>query len=976
MAQLVIRLLGAPGIVRDGVPIVVDTRKALALLAYLAITGRSHARQALAALLWPEYDDEHARGALRRTLSTLRTALGQSCLAVDRETIGLVPGPELWIDVAAFRARLAVCRTHGHPQAEVCPACLVPLAEAVALYEDDFLAGFTLRDSAAFDDWQRAQSENLQGELAEALEKLAHIRSDRGDLAAALLAARRWLALDPLREEPHRLVMRLYAWTDQRNAALHQYRECVRILEQELGVAPLAATTELYEAIKGNRLPAVPGVQPSGWPEKPEPAPVTGTQSPLPPGGTLPLTGRATHLTTLARAYERYAASGYFVALVGEAGIGKTRLAEELLAQARGRGAMAITVRCYEGEAGVAYGPVTDALRNALTQAPCVNRLAEVPSLWLAEVGRLLPELAVLCPDLPPALPADAPGGQSRLYEGLRQMLTLFCQGTTPNVVLFDDVHWADAATLDLLAYLVRRLHGQPLFIIATWRDAEGAIQPRLRRIAAEAQRMGRSMTLTLERLALADVLALVQGLASVPQDIAGRLFHETEGLPLLLAAYIETLTGGGSVEMHGDWPVPRNVADLMRTRLDDLDDIARQAVQAAAVIGRSFDLDTLQATGGRTAEEIVGAVEALAGRGIIRELARDAGVAPWYDFTHEKLRTLVYADLSLARRRLLHGRAAKWLSECSRIRRDLPAHAAQVGRHFRLAGQDSEAAACFALAGDHARGLYANAEALAHYRAALALGHPDPLRLHELAGDMHTLLGEYAAAIASYETAAAICEPDSPALTELERKLGNVHIRLGNWPSAEAHFEAALHSAGGAEDRVSAGRLLADWSLAAHAQGQAERASALAADALAAAEAAGDRRVAAQAHNILGILARHRGAFAEAAGHIERSLSIAGDIGDLSSRIAALNNLALVRADNGDPAQALAPAEQALALCVAAGDRHREAALRNSLADLLHAAGRDEEAMAQLKQAVVVFAEIGGVVEDAQPEVWKLTEW
>lgn len=976
MAQLAIRLLGAPAILRDGLPVTVDTRKALALLAYLAVTGRGHARQALAALLWPEYDDEHARGALRRTLSTLRTALGKPYLAVDRETIGLVPGPELRIDVTVFRAWLAACRTHGHPPTGVCPACLSPLAEAVALYKDDFLAGFTLRDSAAFDDWQRAQSESLQGELAEALEKLAHIRSDRGDFAAALLAARRWLALDPLREEAHRLVMRLYVWNDQRNAALHQYRECVRILEQELGVAPQAATTELYEAIKGNRLQAVPSVRLSGRQEEPEPTPVTGTPSPLPPGGTLPLTGRATHLTTLARVYERFAAGGYFVALVGEAGIGKTRLAEELLAQARDRGAMTLTVRCYEGEANVAYGPVTDALRNALTQAPCMKRLAEVPSLWLAEVGRLLPELAELCPDLPPALPVDAPGGQSRLYEGLRQMLTLFCQGTTPSVVLFDDVHWADAATLDLLAYVVRRPHGQPLFIIATWRDGEGATQPRLRRIAAEAQRMGRSMTLTLERLALADVLALVQDLASVPQDIAGRLYHETEGLPLLLAAYVETLTGGGSIATEGDWQVPRNVADLMRTRLDDLSDTARQALQAAAVIGRSFDLDTVQATGGRTAEEIVGAVEALVGRGIIRELALDAGAAPWYDFTHEKLRTLVYDDTSLARRRLLHGRAARWLSERSRARRDLPAHAAQIGRHFRLAGQDADAAACFGLAGDHARSLYANAEALAHYRAALALGHPQTQRLHELAGDMHTLLGEYAAAIASYETAAALCEPDNSAPTELERKLGNVHVRLGNWPSAEAHFEAALQSAGGAKDRVATGRLLADWSLAAHAQGQAERASTLAVDALAAADAAGDRRVAAQAHNILGILARHRGEFAEAAGQLERSLSIAEEIGDPGSRIAAINNLALVLGDGGDPAEALALAEQALALCIAVGDRHREAALRNSLADFLHAAGRSEEAMAQLKQAVVIFAEIGGAVKNSQPEVWKLTEW
>ncbi len=123
-------------------------------MAYLALTGRVHAREALAALLWPEYDDEHARAALRRTLSTLRAALSEPYLAVERESIGLISGAGVWVDVAAFNERLAACRTHGHPAADVCPLCLSPLAEAAELYEDDFMAGFTLRDSVNFDDWQ------------------------------------------------------------------------------------------------------------------------------------------------------------------------------------------------------------------------------------------------------------------------------------------------------------------------------------------------------------------------------------------------------------------------------------------------------------------------------------------------------------------------------------------------------------------------------------------------------------------------------------------------------------------------------------------------------------------------------------------------------------------------------------------------------------------------------------------------------
>lgn len=980
MTQLTIRLLSAPAIERDGAPVAVDTRKATALLAYLAVTGRAHGREALAALLWPEYDDEHARAALRRTLSTLRAALDAPHLAIDRETVSLIPGADLWVDVAEFQQRLAACRTHGHSPVDVCPACLAPLAEAVALYRDDFLAGFTLRDTAEFDDWQFAQAEVLRGELAGALEKLARGHITQGDFASALAAARRWLALDPLREEAHRQVMRLYAWADQRTTALHQYRECVRILEQELGVAPLDETTELYEAIKGNRLPPadLTGLARPVRSQTPAAADLTGFEVPVRmQPRSLPLVGRATEWGALRRAYERYAATGFFVALEGEPGIGKTRLAEEFLAHARGLGAMAVTIRCYEGEASMAYGPVAEGLRGMLAQATCADRLDALPGYWLAEAARLLPELSALRPGLPPSLPLDAPGAQSRFFEGLRQVLAAFCQGSTPNILFFDDMHWADAASLDLLAYLARRLHDQPLFILVAWRNDERPTLARLRSLAAEAQRAGNAAMLTLGRLALADVLemvgALTAGGAGLPEDIGGRLYHETEGLPFFLVAYLDAFLAGS----REDWILPQSVRDLLHARLNGVPSTSQQLLQSAAVLGRSFDLETVQAISGRSMEETITALDTLVAQRLLAEMTGEADPSgPDYDFAHEKLRALIYEETGLARRRLLHGRAARALSERARSRHNLDAQAAQIGRHYRLAGHDADAAVCFILAGDYARSLYANAEALAHYQAALALGHPAASRLHEAVGDLHIMLGAYASALASYETAAALCDPDSPTLAQIEHKLGNLHARRGAWPAAETHFEAALAILPAAGQDAAAGRILADASLAAHAQGQTERASALAGDALAAAEGAADLASQAQAYNILGILARSRGNSVSAIAQLKRGLAIAEALPDPGSRIAALNNLALAHADGGDLAAAMALTEKALALCVEVGDRHREAALRNNLADLLHAAGREAEAMAQLKQAVVIFAEIGARSDEAQPEIWKLTEW
>src|SRR5712692_8369794 len=258
MSHLAIFLFGPPRLERDGESISVDTRKAIALLAYLAITGQRHSRDTLAALLWPDYDQAHARATLRRTLSTLNKALDGPWLQIDRDTISLDFNSTFWVDVDEFHKHLAACRSHSHPASEVCHDCLNPLAEAVALYRGDFLAGFGLRDSPDFDDWQFLQADNLRRELASALERLVHCHSALADFDPAITYARRWLALDRLHEPAHCQLMQLYAWASQRGSALHQYRECVQVLEQELGVGPLESTTRLYYAIKENQVPPPP----------------------------------------------------------------------------------------------------------------------------------------------------------------------------------------------------------------------------------------------------------------------------------------------------------------------------------------------------------------------------------------------------------------------------------------------------------------------------------------------------------------------------------------------------------------------------------------------------------------------------------------------------------------------------------------------------------------------------------------------
>ncbi|HEX6797536.1 MAG TPA: AAA family ATPase [Ktedonobacterales bacterium] len=1011
MPDLVFSLLGPPRIERDGAPVGVDTRKAIALLAYLAVTGQPQRRDALAALLWPEYDQPHARATLRRTLSALAKALEGDQLDSARETIGLRAGAALRLDVDEFHRLLAECQTHGHAVDETCPACVGPLAAAAALYRDDFMAGFSLRDSPAWDDWQFFQRETLRRELAGVLRRLTGAYIGLGRYDDAITSARRWLALDPLHEPAHRSLMRLYAWSGQRAAAMRQYQTCVRALDRELGVAPLEATARLYEAIKADRLapppaahqvpaasklsqrvPARPTSSPAsgvaqsageGIAVQAEYAPALPSASPTPASSTQ-LVGRSEEWKALRSAYDAIHDAGHVVVLAGEAGIGKTRLAEEFTADARANGgATVIATRCYDGEASLAYAPLIAALRAALAQDEIARRLAELPDRWLVEAARLAPEIARVRPGLPPPPQLDSPGAQGQFFEGLRKVLLEACRGPKPGILFFDDVQWADSASLDVLIYLARRLRDAPICLLLTWRPSEAPGRSHIRQLLAEGQRAGSATLVTLSRLSADDVRELLYARlpdAKTPTDVAQRLYEETEGVPFFVVEYLSALAQEDTPAERESWSLPGGIRELLHSRLRTVEGTSAQVLAAAAVIGRWFDFETLRVVSGRGEEETISALEELLARGLVRELAASAGPAPAYDFSHEKLRSQVYDEISLARRRLLHRRVAEALIAAVRRQRDGNGLLGQIAHHYLMAGDQAAAADYYQQAGERAKRLYANAEALAHLRTALALGHPDVAGLHEAIGDLHTSLGEYAAALQSYEAAEAEAEVETdgnPAIAaRLKHKLGGVHARRGDWPCARDCFESAIERLGLSGEPGQRARIYADWSLVAHHMGQPEQAWDLASQARELAASTDDRHAQAQAHNILGVLAESRGTVEEAVGHLEQSLALAESAGDPSVRAAALNNLALALAARGDTERALAHAEAALALSAAQGDRHHEAALHNNIADLLHASGQPEAAMAHLKEAVRIYAEIGVEAGTVQPAIWKLAEW
>ena len=906
---LEISLLGPPRIRRDGEPVAFDTRKATALLAHLALADRPRSREALCELLWPDQDPEHARGALRRTLSAVRKAVGEQWVDTASDSVALRDGAGLAVDVRRFR--------------ELADGDATALAEAVEVFRGELLEGFYVRDSPAFDAWYVREADALQRELGAALGRLVRALEERREYGRAIGHAQRWLALDSLHEPAHRELIRLYALDGDRAAALAQYRDCVRTLSQELGVAPVDETAALFEQVSEGTLVAPAPV-----------APVVAAPAVTRPS-ELPLVGRAGELEALVAAHAEAVTDGRLAVIEGEAGIGKTRLAHELMASV---GGLVLAARCHEDEAGLPYGPVVELLGEACRGA--AGALAEtVSGQRLADASLLLPELATLRPDLPAAMAMTGPAAQARLLDGIAAVLGV------GSVVFVDDVHAADEATLDVLAYLARRLRGRPLLLLLAWRSDSLPPGHRLRRLTTDQP----ATVLTLSRLDETQVGELVR-----EPELARRVYLESEGLPVFVAEYLATMA-------HGGPPADGSLMhDLVAARVAGLGATARQLLETAAVIGRSFSFDTVRSASGRGDEETVDGLDDLARRGLVRELP---ATEPGYDFTHGKLRELVYEQTGRARRRLLHRRVAE------AVLRTGDGSASMAAQHLHLAGDDAGAAQQHLIAAEHAASVLAHRDALDHLDAALALGAP----VHERIGDLQTLVGDYAGALSSFETAAAECTPD--ALARIEHKLGGVHRRRGEWDRAQARFAVALESLA-PEDAGLRARILTDLSLTLHHAGSPERAAALAAEARAVAEAADDRRALAQAHNVLGMLAREAGHLDAAGAEFQRSLALAEELEDISARTAALNNLALVAREAGEADRALDLTQQALILCAAEGDRHREAALENNLADLHHAAGRTEESMAHLKRAVAIFSDVGGDERARLPEIWKLVSW
>ena len=254
MADLKISLMGSPEIRLDGNRATIKRTKAIALLSYLVVQGETQQRDTLATLFWPKLGQTQARANLRYTLWSLRNELGTAWFDADREQIAPSSALLLTVDLNIFRHAAARRRAHRHAEETLCSTCQTDLESALALYRGTFMEGFTLQACPEFDAWQHLQAQSLHNELAEILNALvAHYRL-AAQLDLAIHYAQRLVAVDPLHEASHRLLMDLYANSGQRAAAIRQFQECQRILQLELGMTPDNLTLTLLDGIQAGQV--------------------------------------------------------------------------------------------------------------------------------------------------------------------------------------------------------------------------------------------------------------------------------------------------------------------------------------------------------------------------------------------------------------------------------------------------------------------------------------------------------------------------------------------------------------------------------------------------------------------------------------------------------------------------------------------------------------------------------------------------
>jgi DNA-binding SARP family transcriptional activator/tetratricopeptide (TPR) repeat protein len=793
-------------------------RKAKLLLAMLALDRRVHGRSELAGRLWPDVREDSARVSLRTALSQVRGAIGRAAGTVltSARDGGVALSAQVWTDVDEVERLLAT----GEPEAalERCMSELLPGLD---------------------DDWVLEQRDELRGRLADGLAGAAAAAETRGDLETAVRLTQRVTALDPLAEAPHRELIRRMAAAGDRSAALAAYDRFRDRLAERLRIAPSVATRSLVQEIRSE-----------GSVEGPTPA--------LPPVASSatrsPFVGREDEFASLSREWHRVRhGERRVVALSGDPGIGKTRLAAELCAAAHATGGLVLLGRCHE-DGLIPYEPFVEALR---------RYVAECPEQTLrAQLGAELSVLAALIPELEDRIGARTDTPQqlvaARLVEAI-VVLVRQAARSRPTILVLEDLHWAEDATAVALRHLVRETEGAPLLVLVTYRNTEITGEHPMIDALAEVRRARvlREVALGgLDQQSVGTIVAAEAG-ADATADLVAAVHVRTDGNPFFVEELVREAQDLGSSEQL---VLPQSVKDVIGRRLRGMREVDLRVLETAAVIGTEFGLRALAEATGAPDAELVNSLDAASrARAIV-----PAATPSRYSFSHALVRETVYDGLSEVRRAHLHRRVGEALESLPWV--DDGARAAALAHHFSVAGEPARASTHHAAAARAAARVGALHTGLEHCDAALAGAQADDAlvdtdrlvagvalergRLLHRAGRQHEAVLSLEQALAG---AHAVRDPrlEMWTLIDLGHALRNLEVGR-----ALAPLEAALALAERLSDTAAQVRALSRGALVQCDQLRLDRATENAERALALGQGTNDERVVADSLDALKLVA------------------------------------------------------------------------------------------------------------------------
>jgi len=905
-AVLRIRMLGMFQAWRQDELLRWPTHKCKALLQILlAEPGRLVPSDQLLDWLWPDLPPGKARNNLWVTISQLRHALepdlpprGRSAYVIRRaEGYLFNEESDHWLDGSELATHLAVAQSSTDLNERV-----RAWDAARLLYHGEYL------EDEPYAEWAQLPRGRWRRRYERLLVNLAEAHGQMGRFQQAISLGRAALAVDNVNESAYRLLMRCYAAQGERATALRLFDQAVRNLQDEVGVAPMPETAELARQIlhlEGDwKLETVRLALPS-------------LELPAAPA----FVGRRMEISTLSQLLAKSMAGQGQVALIaGETGIGKSRLVQEAAIAARQQGHHVLIANCSQPEKAIPFQPLIDLARQLMSIDDAWQHLAPV---WLRELAVLLPEtgqVAAAATGL--VAPSEEPDAnrQGRLFQAIFHLFVDLAE-RNGSLLVVEDLHWADPTTLQCLNYLARRIGQAPMALILTTRQEPLYGDTELAAALDSLRRADHVTSLLLERLSSEDTTALLQASADTAphgEQLSRWLQQETDGNPFFIVSLLQSLREKGLLDDTGDtdWralagadpllTLPDAIRDNIRDRLKRLTHTEREALDWLAVHGSQLDFATLQAVSSQPQLTLLNALEQLTARQLLMETAGQ------HAFAHDKIREVVYYDLSYARRTLYHRQIALALEGAS----DSAEAAAQLAHHFERGGEGEKASRYWLQSGKQALAAYAYQQATRHFERVLALtGQPD--------AQMEASIG-----------------------------MGQAFMWLDQHELAESAIQQGLQLARQYDDTVLHARLLLALAHNASRQHRTDGGMAEAETVVSVAEKTGDDYHLAQGLLLLTEAHEGKGDLGSALKTAARAQAISARLNDIGLRARILVEMGFLRSQRAEFDEAADAARQALLLLAETDDRGAIAYARSILGRALGGRGDYGQALEAFRRS------------------------